>query len=267
MSYLAIALFLMQEYKFLSVALLCAIGIIAGSYFLKQPLRRILPWSLVLFLLLFLINMLFGFTLRNWLITKSGVQGEGVITQVTTTSMLYNHRPILQFDVTLRGQQGELLNTRFYSDAFNVVHGDDWSRTNYPSAGEKFNTLYIPAYPKAFVILTDTKSEYGQRLQKNTQLTRFTELTSQLKMDPTNTNLQAQLDNLTQQNENLRTIAQGQTTLARLQEYQALLEQLKSSPEDAAAITRIEELAKQEDAIGRLWQLAKAKRLTSKVVE
>jgi hypothetical protein len=250
MSYIAIALFLMQEYKFLSVALLCGIGIGIGIvvcfFLLKQSLRKILIWSVFLFALLFLSNMLFGFTLRNWGIAISGTQGEGVITRVSATSSLYNRRPIMQFDVTLRCKHGELLQARFYSDAFNVVQGENWNSTNYPLAGEKFNTICIPAYPRAFVILTDTESEYGQRMQKTAQ---FAARANAEQMHATNIALQ------------------GQTTIARLQEYKVLQERLKSSPEDAAVLARIEALAEQEEAIQSLWQLAKTKSTQAKSAE
>lgn len=246
MTYIAIALFLMQEFKFLSVALVCGGVIVVSIFLLKQPMIRTLTWSVFLFLLLFVINMLFGFGLRNWAIAVSGEQGDGVITQVSATSNLYNHRPIMQFDTSLQCNRGEVIQTRFYSDAFNVVQGENWNLTHYPIAGEKFKTICIPAYPRAFVILTDTESEYGQRIQKSAEL--------------------AARANAEQMNSSNVT-RQSQITIAHLQEYKVLLERLKASPGDGAALARIEALAEQNDAIKSLWQLAKTKSTQAKPVE
>jgi hypothetical protein len=172
------------------------VGICGVSFTAHPRLRRIRPLAGVVFSALLLASLFLGTPIRNRLIQYAGLAGEGMITQISDTSSVYNEQTVLRFDTILRLSDGSTVKTQFHSDDFNVVDGRDWNLTQYPNAGERFRVRYLPHNPEAFVVLTDTESEYGRRLLASEQQEEIKALENQLKMAPEDVAARARLEEL-----------------------------------------------------------------------
>jgi len=172
------------------------LGIYGAAITAHPRLRRLRPLAGVVFSVLLLASLFLGTPIRNRLIQYAGLAGEGMITQISDTSSVYNEQTVLRFDTILRLSDGSTVKTQFHSDDFNVVDGRDWNLTQYPNAGERFRVRYLPHNPEAFVVLTDTESEYGRRLLASEQQEEIKALENQLKMAPEDVAARARLEEL-----------------------------------------------------------------------
>ena len=71
------------------------------------------------------------------------------------TSVQLNDRYVVGYDVLIRDAGGEIFNSRFEDDEFNVFPPADFS---YARPGESFGVRFLPRFPKEFIILTDDDS-------------------------------------------------------------------------------------------------------------
>ena len=198
------AVVILLNHKLFVIAAAFLAGICGVALIRILHLRRLLPLFLVAFTVCLIASLFFGTPIRNQLIKHAGIEGEGMITRVSDTSSTYNDQPIQRFETMLRLADGSTVKTRFYSDDFNVVDGHDWNLTIYPGAGERFKVRYLPRSPEAFVVLTETESEYGRRLIASERGEEITALENQLKMAPDDKAARSRLEELKRADPSLR---------------------------------------------------------------
>ncbi len=174
-------------------------------------LRQLRPLAGVVISVLLLASLFLGTPIRNRLIQYAGLAGEGMITQTSDTSSTYNEQTVLRFDTILRLSDGSTVKTQFHSDDFNVVDGRDWNLTQYPNAGERFRVRYLSHNPEAFVVLTDTESEYGRRLLAGERQEEIQALENQLKMAPEDAAARTRLEELVKADASQRETYQAST--------------------------------------------------------
>jgi hypothetical protein len=199
------------DHKLLVIVAGFLVGICGAAFTAHPRLRRLRPLAGVVFSVLLLASLFLGTPIRNRLIQYAGLAGEGMITQTSDTSSTYNEQTVLRFDTILRLSDGSTVKTQFHSDDFNVVEGRDWNLTQYPNAGERFRVRYLSHNPEAFVVLTDTESEYGLRLLAGERQEEIQALENQLKMAPEDAAARTRLEELVKADASQRETYQAST--------------------------------------------------------
>ncbi|EKQ57646.1 MULTISPECIES: hypothetical protein [unclassified Clostridium] len=120
--------------------------------------------SFIIFSLCFL-NFFAGHLLTNFLIDKFGVNGQGVVEDISQTSNLYNDEPVLRYNVNIKQNNNDTISTYCLTSDFNIAHTDSLNEYSFPQPGIKFNVRFIKEYPRAFVIIANDDSEYSKTLK------------------------------------------------------------------------------------------------------
>ena len=169
LSCVAIISVFLRSYPLCSVLFGIVLMVISALFFVgKNRAQKVLAnffFTLGFYFIFF--HIFFGHLVSNWIIKNAGIEVDGIITKTESTSTLYNDEMVEKFIVTLKDTSGNIYNTESYSDDFNVVGGDDWNSTTYPHSGQQFHARMLANYPRAYVILTDTDSEYGKSIQSS----------------------------------------------------------------------------------------------------
>ncbi len=120
--------------------------------------RRIAARSLIAGL--GLANLLGGPLLCGWLLYRVGQTATAQVVGTYQTSVQVNDRDVVGYDVLIRVAGGEVFDSRFEDDEFNVFPPADFS---YPRPGESFGVRFLPRFPRDFIILTDDDSPWTRR--------------------------------------------------------------------------------------------------------
>lgn len=135
-----------------------------------------------------MVLMLGIFNLSDWssqLIYRYGQPGTGVITRSEQTSNMYNERYVQRYFALIKSKQGAITETQFESWDFNLYPSDN--RVSYPNTGEEFAVRYLPSNPSIFVIVTNEKSPFTQRIGCQTAFEKVNETKIKFQMDSLNT--------------------------------------------------------------------------------
>ena len=104
-----------------------------------------------------LANFLGGPLLCGWLLYRVGQTATAQVVGTYQTSVQVNDRDVVGYDVLIRDAGGEVFDSRFEDDEFNVFPPADFS---YPRPGESFGVQFLPRFPRDFIILTDDDSPW-----------------------------------------------------------------------------------------------------------
>lgn len=128
------------------------------------------------------LNMIFGTDLSTRLIYNFGAEGRAVITGSHPTDTIYNNHDVLAYDVLVKTSRGDVIETRFEDDDFNVY--PPHNETIYPAGGDRFNVRYLQRSPQNFVIISDDDSPWARALQCSKLETARSEAAEKLKFAP-----------------------------------------------------------------------------------
>ncbi|WP_422858305.1 hypothetical protein ACOKFD_12965 [Flagellimonas sp. S174] len=135
----------------------------AISFVVKsKPKETVMTLIITPFIWAIVLIFFFGTDYVNKQIYTYGKMGEGMMVDRENTGNLYNEQPIIRYEMLIKAENGEMVETSFESNDFNLYPKPDGS-FNYPLNGETFNVRYLDKNPEAFVIVTDDNSRYSKQ--------------------------------------------------------------------------------------------------------
>jgi hypothetical protein len=145
-------LFLAAEHRFLCIAIPIVLAVLA-------PRRKkvvVLAWPLAF------LNVFFGPNLSAYVLYAVGAPGPAQVTGTFGTATVYNNHRVVGYNVQLKNEGGEVIETSFEDDDFNLYPSANVAV--YPQPGERFNVRYLTTFPRDFVIVTNDDSPWARRL-------------------------------------------------------------------------------------------------------
>jgi hypothetical protein len=109
------------------------------------------------------LNLAFGVDWSVALIHRFGNQASATATGRFPTEDVYNNQDVFGYHVLIRAADGNVFETAFRTDDFNVY--PQRNATRYPSVGDVFTVRYLPGHPDDFVIVRDDASPWSNRLR------------------------------------------------------------------------------------------------------
>ena len=127
-----------------------------------------------------------------YLTNQYGVTAQGQVVGNETLNRRHNDVRVHRYNVIYRSQKGEVVETFFDTDDFNVY---PWkNRPRYPVLNQSFTLKYLPSLPKYIIIMTDVKAEQCQTLRL-----KLSEAERKLNFDSTNAEFLKQVKDYQQQ--------------------------------------------------------------------
>lgn len=99
----------------------------------------------------------------------------------------HNDVRVHRYNVVYRSPEGEVVETFFDTDDFNVY---PWkNRPKYPTLNQRFTLKYLPRLPQYIIIMTDLEAEHCQELKM-----KLAEAERKLSFEATNTEFIKQVE-------------------------------------------------------------------------
>ena len=171
-----------HAFIYMPLSLLAMIGGLALPFFARYPLLRGL---LVANFALSVLNILGGSFVRTALIYKLGETGQATVTGSYGTSTQYNSHNVVGYNVLLKTAAGQLVETSFEDDDFNVYPAHN--STTYPDVNDRFTVRYLPGHPNDFIIISNDDSAWASSLRCEEHLDALHEARRKYDFDTTNT--------------------------------------------------------------------------------
>ena len=147
------------RFEFVAVAIVSALVIGA----IAVRMRRLAILWLVPFVFGYaLLNLIFGPDWGTALVYRFGDQAPATVTGTFATNDVYNNQNVVGYHVLIRPVDGNIVESRFRSDDFNVY--PPHNATRYPDTGDVFTVRYLRGYPGDFVIVSNDGSPWSNRL-------------------------------------------------------------------------------------------------------
>lgn len=149
-----------RRFEFVAAAMLSSLLIAAIAIGLRRFSILLLIPVIVGYAFL---NLAFGVDWGVALIHRFGNQAPATATGRFTTNDVYNNQDVAGYHVLIRAADGNVFETTFRTDDFNVYPSRNTTR--YPNVGDVFTVRYLPGHPDDFVIVRDDGSPWSNRLR------------------------------------------------------------------------------------------------------
>lgn len=111
-------------------------------------------------IVMFLVTMLLKSHIVVYLTNKYGLVTQGQVVGHENLNRIYNEQRVHRYFVLYQTQEGEVINTFFDTDDFNVYPKKN--RVNYPSLNQRFTLKYLPSLPQYIIIMRDVEADKCQ---------------------------------------------------------------------------------------------------------
>lgn len=158
--------------------------------FLVKPEKRLtfmMVCAAIFMIVMFLVTMLLKSHIVVYLTNQYGLVAQGQVVGQESLNRIYNEQRVHRYFVLYQTQEGEVINTFFDTDDFNVYPKKN--RVNYPSVNQRFTLKYLPSLPQYIIIMRDVEADKCQVVKL-----KLEEVYRKLQLEPNHADLLQQFE-------------------------------------------------------------------------